>query len=372
MKKTFIALFTLFLVIIHSNEARSEIWETYRAGSDMFTVNFPAPPKISSYKLRTSPLSVVHYDEMKLTEAIEGTNKKRYYIVRLDQSLTIFDYNGHSELYESSDRIVSNYCDYYKSKGGIVNKIEKGNLKGGFTRKMAFTVPGKNGKTGIRVYLLLIGMTRVQMTVIAPVENIDDYKTAQFFSQFVMLPEKLADVGDLSNDWKEFYMDDQKNISFLLPEGIPPYTEQPTQIQKQGVRSSITIPFYDPVFDIRFTFGAYLYDYPKSRIQEMIFQDIIYKNHLGASVRAIRGITAGPFKGAKYVRLMEPSPQFPEINYRMVKAYYINSYKGSNYVIVLEYVGPKEYSTLPIVETLMGSLNIEKIAKAKGSYYTSQ
>src|SRR3989339_1739798 len=107
---------SLFLI---ASPAYAELWESYRGTSEMFAVEFPGEPKKTYTKVRVSPEVILHYEEMTYDEEIPGTNAKKHYILRMDQTYSnVLRYIDQQRL--QIDAIEERYKKHYESLGGHI------------------------------------------------------------------------------------------------------------------------------------------------------------------------------------------------------------------------------------------------------------
>jgi hypothetical protein len=368
MRKFFWIAFCILPLFLCFSEALAEVWAPYKAKSKMFVTRFPSEPEIIHRSMRVSPKLVLHYDEMRLSEDIPGTPYKRHYIIRLDQTFgrrvsiaRVDDVLGHT---------VRRYKEYYESIGASVKSITPSTLQDLDGMEARISLPKKGeSNTAIRARIFIDEKTRIQQFVIAPEEYIAKYNTTQFLLE--LRPNLFLDdtPGTLVEDWKEYPVDDNGYFKFLLPEITPPYLKGPLDVKKKGVRRSLHADFHDPIYNTHILFNAYVYNFGDQWIRENGFMDFILSNHIDNGDYDQRKIAAGDFQGMRFWFDIPPPEDKPDVNFKYVKAYYVNNYFDNSYIIVVETMADRRTVIRGSLEKLISenAFNIEREARANGT-----
>ncbi len=317
--------------------------------------------------MRISPTRIIHSEEMYLAEEIEGSDLKRHFIVQLDQT-----YNEPLRVIAKQrnmlDATVLRYRDHFEKMNGEITDIFNIAPHGYQGKEIWVEVPGKE-KLSIRTRIFIDEITKIQQMVIAPADHTLSGPTAQFFGQMRLYTSKKQEPGEIEEDWKEYPLDVNGYFTFLLPDKVPPYLSRDPEIEVSGVRRSRSFTFFDPVYHEYLLFNAYVYDFGDESIRNAGFIDFVEKNHVKSTTGKQLPMTAGDFRGMRYWVPITPPPGKAEVNYKLVKAYYINNFYDRNYIIVSETMASERNIRRSYFEDLVSnSFNIERKAKAEGYY----
>ncbi len=364
-------LFVSLLILSVSGLAYAKVWENYDSGSEMFVVQFPSGPERFHSTMRVSPNLVLHHEEMKLAEEIPMANSKKHFMVRLDQTFGV-PVGGDDTTIEQLDAIERRYRDHFKGLGGSVVEvfnIENGGYEG---REFWIDLPGEEdaGGIGIRARVFFDGITKIQQMVLAPREYAGSHTTAQFFGQLNLFAGVPEEPGSIEEDWKEYPVDERGHFTFLLPEKAPPYLAEEPAIEVSGPRRTLSAIFFDPIYQHHIIFKAHVYDFGSDTIRDNGFTRFVLSNHVRRSEVRQREINADEFRGMRYWVPVKSPPGMPDVNYKFVKAYYINNFFDRSYIIVIETMASgNNIRKSSFEDMLSGSFNYERSAKAAGRLY---
>lgn len=343
------------------------VWDRYKSGATMYIVEFPSKPVVNRASIRVDADRNAYSEQMAGQMDVAPAWKvpgKINYLIRLDQTLGD-PFDPRNAIPHMLDAEIKKLSDFYTVAGAKVVSSDITGRDDFEGRSLMVDMPAVKDSVpmSVRATVLMRGRTRIQQIVTAPKAVIERAPVAQFFHSLSLYRSEPLEVGEPMKDWLAFNLDGKGLFNVHLPPGAPPFVKETPKIEVSGAMRSVKTRFYDPILDDTLLYSATVYDQGDSKITEEIFDLFLRKYHIEtddpSKVLMIRvSADQSYLNGKKLWSPVKPTPEYPKLFEKVIRAYYTNNYFGSSKIMVVELSGSERMLKTTFAQNILSSITL--------------